>query len=75
MPKRPKQLLEMSLEGKEKLETKDKIIEPENKQEKDFVKVKRELTDFKIGLKVPSKIRPKRINGGVLLVDFDYNLR
>ena len=75
MPKRPKQLLEMSLEGKEKLETKDKIIEPENKQEKDFVKVKRELTDFKIGLKVPSKIRPKRIKGGVLLVDCDYNLR
>ena len=75
MPKRPKQLLEMSLEGIEKLETKDKIIEPENKQEKDFVKVKRELTDFKIGLKVPSKIRPKRIKGGVLLVDCDYNLR
>ena len=75
MPKRPKQLLEMSLEGKEKLEIKDKIIEPENKQEKDFVKVKRELTDFKIGLKVPSKIRPKRIKGGVLLVDCDYNLR
>ena len=75
MPKRPKQLLEMSLEGKEKLETKNKIIEPENKQEKDFVKVKRELTDFKIGLKVPSKIRPKRIKGGVLLVDCDYNLR
>lgn len=75
MPKRSKQLLEMSLEGKEKLEANDKIIEPENKQEKDFVKVKRELTDFKIGLKVPSKIRPKRIKGGVLLVDCDYNLR
>ena len=45
------------------------------KQEKDFVKVKRELTAFKIGLKVPSKIRPKRIKGGVLLVDCDYNLR
>ncbi len=75
MPKRPKQLLEMSLEGKEQLEIEDKIIKPENKQEKDFVKVKRELTDFKIGLKVPSKIRPKRIKGGVLLVDCDYNLR
>lgn len=75
MPKRPKQLLQMSLEGKEQLEIEDKIIKPENKQEKDFVKVKRELTDFKIGLKVPSKIRPKRIKGGVLLVDCDYNLR
>ena len=75
MPKRPKQLLEMSLLGADKLENDDKIIKPENKQEKDFVKIKRNLTDFKVGLKVPSKLRPKRIQGGILLVDCDYNLR
>lgn len=75
MPKRPKQLLEMSLLGADELENDDKIIKPENKQEKDFVKTKRNLTDFKVGLKVPSKLRPKRIQGGILLVDCDYNLR
>lgn len=75
MPKRPKQLLEMSLLGVDELENDDKIIKPENKQEKDFVKTKRNLTDFKVGLKVPSKLRPKRIQGGILLVDCDYNLR
>lgn len=75
MPKRPKQLLEMSLLGVDKLEYDDKTIKPENKQEYDFVKTKRNLTDFKVGLKVPSKLRPKRIQGGILLVDCDYNLR
>ena len=53
----------------------DKIIKAENEIEEKFINVKRELTDFKIGLKVPSKLRPKRIKGGVLLVDCDYNLR
>lgn len=75
MPKRPKQLLEMSLLGVDKLEDDDKIIKPEDKQEYDFVKIKRNLTDFKVGLKVPSKLRPKRIQGGILLVYCDYNLR
>lgn len=75
MPKRPKQLLEMSLSGVKELQVGDKSIKAENKEEEKFIETKRELTDFKIGLKVPSKIRPKRIKGGVLLVDCDYNLR
>lgn len=37
--------------------------------------VKRELTDFKVGLKVPGKLRPKRIPGGVLLVETPYEMR
>ena len=44
-------------------------------QEKEFLSVKRELTDFKIGLIVPSKLLPKRIRGGVLLVDSTYQMR
>lgn len=75
MPKRPKALLAMSLSGVTELKEKDKIIKCENETEKEFVNKKRELTDFKVGLKVPSKLRPKRIKGGVLLVDCDYNLR
>lgn len=44
-------------------------------EEKKFISVKRDLTDFKIGLIVPSKLLPKRIRGGVLLVDTTYQMR
>ena len=44
-------------------------------EEKEFLSVKRDLTDFKIGLIVPSKLLPKRIRGGVLLVDTTYQMR
>ena len=44
-------------------------------EEREFIKVKRELTDFKVGLKVPGKLRPKRIRGGVLLVETPYEMR
>ena len=33
------------------------------------------LEDFKVGLKVPSKLMPKRIRGGVLLVNTTYEMR
>lgn len=33
------------------------------------------LTDFKVGLSVPGKLVPKRIKGGVLLVDTNYEMR
>lgn len=36
---------------------------------------KRSLTDFKIGLKVYGKLLPKRIKGGVLLVETTYEMR
>lgn len=44
-------------------------------EEKEFVQEKRELTDFKIGLKVPGKLMPKRIQGGTLLVETTYEMR
>lgn len=34
-----------------------------------------DLSDFKIGLTVPGKLMPKRIPGGVLLVEGDYCMR
>lgn len=35
-----------------------------------------ELTDFKVGLEIPfGKLRPKRIDGGVLLVETSYKMR
>lgn len=44
-------------------------------EEKVFVNEKREMEDFKVGLIVPSKLRPKRIKGGVVLVDTTYEMR
>lgn len=43
--------------------------------EKEFLSTKRTLKDFNIGLTVPSKLMPKRIRGGVLLVDTTYQMR
>ena len=43
--------------------------------EKKFVKTKRTFKDFKRGLIVPSKLRPKRINGGIILCDTTYEMR
>ena len=37
--------------------------------------IKRTYNDFKIGLKVPGKLRPKRIRGGILLTDTTYEMR
>lgn len=36
--------------------------------------IKRDFSDFKIGLSVPDKLRPKRIIGGVLLVETTYQM-
>lgn len=70
MPQKCKDLLNLSLEG---------YTEEEYKAlkdvEKKFVKTKRTFKDFKRGLIVPSKLRPKRINGGIILCDTTYEMR
>ena len=43
--------------------------------ELEFLKTKRTLEDFNVGLRVPGKLLPKRIRGGVLLVDTTYEMR
>lgn len=69
MPKRCKDLFIKSVTGFDVL--KEKLTE----DEKEFLKVKRDITDFKVGLKVPSKLLPKRIRGGILLIDTTYEMR
>ena len=44
-------------------------------EELDFLSTSRTIEDFKIGLRVPGKLLPKRIRGGVLLVDTTYEMR
>lgn len=46
-----------------------------NEDEQDFLKTPRTIEDFKVGLKVPGKLMPKRIRGGILLVDSVYEMR
>lgn len=52
-------------------EEKEKLTEAE----KEFLRVKRKLSDFDAGLKVPGKLIPKRIKGGVVLQDTTYEMR
>lgn len=68
MPQRCKQLFLASMgEGEPPDELNDESIE--------FLKVHRSLNDFCYGLEVPLKLRPKRIKGGVILVDTMFTLR
>ena len=46
-----------------------------SEEELKFLSTKRELKDFKLGLKIPGKLMPKRIRGGVLLVETTYEMR
>lgn len=43
--------------------------------ERNFLKKKRTIKDFKYGLVVPGKLIPKHIKGGVLLTPIEYSLR
>lgn len=73
MPKHCKDLFEYTLpEHYDKGEAPP--FEPTEEESK-FLANRHELTDFKIGLCVPSKLRPVRIKGGVLLVPTTYQMR
>ena len=75
MPDRSKELFEISLTGKydEGREWTDDekafLFNTEGKL------ITRDLTDFKVGLKIPDKLMPKRILGGIVLNDTWYEMR
>ena len=76
MPKKCKDLFDLSIKGTQKInDTEWTEEEKEFLFDKDNKPIKRELTDFKEGLKIPGKLMPKRIRGGVLLVDTYYEMR
>jgi hypothetical protein len=86
MPQKCKDLFQLSMDGNANI---NGYIDKElNKQkewtqeEKEFLfnketrePIKRDFSDFKVGLKVPDKLRPKRIRGGILLVETTYEMR
>lgn len=70
MPDRCKNLFDLSMRGYVPQEG-DKFTD----EQVEFLKTKRTLSDFKIGLCIPGKLMPKRIRGGILLVDTTYEMR
>lgn len=70
MPDKCKKLFLKSVQGYEPKEGDDY-----DEEELEFLKKKRTLEDFKIGLRIPGKLMPKRIRGGVLLVETSYEMR
>ena len=46
-----------------------------DEKQQEFLKVKRTLEDFKIGLEIWGKLIPKRIKGGIVLEETSYRLR
>ena len=75
MPDRCKHLLNLSLIGTTRYEDRYTDDEKEFLFDRNNKPIKRELTDFKTGLKVPSKLMPKRIQGGMLLVETTYEMK
>ena len=80
MPKRSKQWLLYSILGKRAKdltedEKKEIGVKQFKKEEIEFLSKTRTIEDFKIGLKVPGKLMPKRIPGGTILVETTYEMR
>lgn len=77
MPDKCKKLFDLSLQ-KEYTENDLDLICMENKyslDERKFISTHRTLSDFRLGLVVPGKLLPKRIKGGVVLVETTYEMR
>lgn len=86
MPQRCKDLFQLSLDG---MAHEDGYTDESTNNHKDWTPeeleflfesethkpIVRDFNDFKVGLIVPGKLRPKRIRGGTLLVDTSYEIR
>lgn len=70
MPEHCKNLFLMSMQG-----AREEELSGLPDDEKEFVKEHRTLADFNIGLRVPGKLRPKQLRGGVLLTTTTYEMR
>ena len=69
LPERGKKLLDYSItRNKETLEELKELSENEKK----FIKKKRKIKDFNVGIKIPGKLSPKRIKGGIVLIDTEF---
>jgi len=46
-----------------------------SEKQKEFIKLKRTLKDFKKGLEIEGKLLPKKINGGIILIKTTFKMR
>ncbi len=69
MPQKCKNLFQLSMDGYTPQEGDDYTDE-----EIKFLSIKRDYTDFKVGLIVPGKLLPKQIRGGIVLMDTTYEM-
>ena len=72
MPEKCKELFIKSLDENYDVEQEKGEITDD---EREFLKTKRTIEDFKIGLKIYGKLLPKRIQGGVVLTETTYEMR
>ena len=63
------------LDGRPLTEEQKQELKEMPEEYKEFLKQERTIEDFKVGLKVPGKLMPKRIPGGVVLMDTTYEMR
>lgn len=86
MPQRCKDLFEISLKGDADIngytDEKTNTHKQWSDEEKEFLfnpktgkPIRRTYDNFKLGLKVPGKLRPVRIRGGILLTETTYEMR
>lgn len=80
MPDYCKQLFEHSmddlvLDGRELTEEQQEFIRGLSDEKLEYLKTPHTLEEFKVGMSVPGKLKPKKIPGGVVLVEEDYTMR
>lgn len=78
MPQRCKDLLDLSFQENKCAVYNENKYTPEEIEflfDNNKKPIKRTYDDFKVGLKVPSKLMPKRIVGGTLLVETTYEMK
>ncbi len=78
MPQKCKDLFSRSMDESEITEEEIKNYDAEQIRflfDTNGKQIHRTIRDFKIGLKVPGKLVPKRIKGGTLLVSTEYTMR
>ena len=70
MPQKCKDLFIKSFE-----DLSEEDVKEYSEEEQEFLLQRKSIMDFKKGLKVPSKLLPKHIEGGLILVETTYELR
>lgn len=77
--KRGKDLFLYSIGDEITVEKIDKWLEKPthhlSEDEAKFIKVKRELEDFTLGIEIPGKLRPVNISGGIVLEETTFKMR